>query len=220
LKKRKKRDSQKIISATASAPSREMVYVKVHNPFSQPTRTYIQVGKNSSPLYRTYIEHTSLWLDPGETRDVKLMFEYADDKNQGDTYLEYYIGKPNNVRVYAMTAEPKGESGQVPVMVGGVGIQVVTGRATRFDDFRPGEEHTVFGRIVTVDNGQPVPGGKVIVSAFFESDRGETIRDVQAVVGAAGNFTAKVDTGWHSLEAYYVPLDGYADSTSSVIYRH
>jgi hypothetical protein len=197
-----------------------MVYVKVHNPFSQPTRTYIQVGKNSSPLYRTYIEHTSLWLDPGETRDVKLMFEYADDKNQGDTYLEYYIGKPNNVRVYAMTAEPKGESGQVPVMVGGVGIQVVTGRATRFDDFRPGEEHTVFGRIVTVDNGQPVPGGKVIVSAFFESDRGETIRDVQAVVGAAGNFTAKVDTGWHSLEAYYVPLDGYADSTSSVIYRH
>jgi len=42
------------------------------------TRVFVHAG-HSNPLHRTYLQHTWLWLDPGETRNVTVMFEYAPD---------------------------------------------------------------------------------------------------------------------------------------------
>jgi M6 family metalloprotease-like protein len=203
----------RFISAKSSAPSREIASVKVQNPYSKATRVFIRVVKSSTPLYRTYLEYTWLWLQPGETRDVQVMFEYAyEEEPVWEPNLEQYIGMPNDVSIYAMFNEPDAELEQAPVMLGGVTAQVITGRATQIKDF-VFDPPTASGEVVTVDTGEPVPGGKVIL--IIKRVEEENYRETE--VSQNGIFTISVPREWDSIQAYYVPLNGYADSTSHII---
>lgn len=204
----------RFISQTASAPSREMASAKVHNPFSEPVRAYIHVAKSTSPLFRTYVEHKWLILQPGETRDVQLMFEYAYEKDPvWIPELERYIRKPNDVSICAIVHNHD-ELSQERIMLGGVTAQIVKGRATKIEDF--GLDYPVaVGQVITVDKGDPVPGGKVIL--IIKPTGEEEYRTVE--VSQDGYFKINVPNDWNWIQAYYVPLEGYADSTSQIITR-
>ena len=65
-------------TATGSPSTREETTVEVGNPYPKPTRVWI-IGQQTNPLYRTYVDTTWLWLEPGETRKVRVMIEYALD---------------------------------------------------------------------------------------------------------------------------------------------
>jgi hypothetical protein len=54
--------------STTSTPSREISTMEVGNPYPVRTRIWINAG-NSNPLYRTFLEHSWVYLDPGETRN-------------------------------------------------------------------------------------------------------------------------------------------------------
>ena len=64
----------RFISAT-SVPLRLVTSVKVGNPFAVRTRVFI-LPRHTNPVYRTYLQN-QLWLDPGETRKVEVMYEFA-----------------------------------------------------------------------------------------------------------------------------------------------
>ncbi len=56
-----------------------MTTVEVGNLYDRPTRVFLVSGQ-SNPLYRTYLENAWLWLNPGETRRVRVMYEFTDGK--------------------------------------------------------------------------------------------------------------------------------------------
>ena len=127
----------RFISAT-SIPSREVSEVEVGNPYYIRTTIHIAAGQ-TNPLYRTYLEHTWLILDPGEMKKIKLMFEYVGKRSKQDQYIvdpdRKYKKLPNDIRFTSFIEDPNDYPRHALQTLGGAQIQVVTGKSTRFEKF-------------------------------------------------------------------------------------
>jgi M6 family metalloprotease-like protein len=208
----------RFISASASAHSREIATVEVHNPFNETVRAFLRTAKSTNPLFRTYLEHTWLLLKPGETRDVQVMFEYAFDANQPvPGPFEQFIGIPNDVSIVGTIELPNAEPEQVSAVLGGVTAQIVRGRATEIVEFayhsEPGTKPHAEGLVRTLDTGDPVGGGKVILSLRY----GQAVDTRTVAVQPGGWFTVDASGSWENIRAYYVPSPDYGDAWSQTI---
>ena len=210
----------RFISATASPPSREITSVEVGNPYPIRTRIWITAG-HSNPLYRTYLQHSWLYLDPGETRRVELMFEYAPDNLTNEVFppalQEKYRplqGVPNNVGATAFIEDPRDNPRHALQVLGGAQAQVVTGRATRFESLYV-VGPSVRGRVVTVDQDKPVSGGTVILRVST-GGKPETFAYQQTKV-PNGSFTASLNAKGTELKAFYVPSAGFGECESETL---
>jgi hypothetical protein len=218
----------RFITATSSASTREETAVEVGNPYGRPTRVWI-VGQQSNPLYRTYVEHRWLWLEPGETRQVGVMMEYAldpkDDRIPEDVRLglagrsvEKLARVPNGMGVHAYAENPDDDPRHTLELLGGADIQVTTGRATEFSQFG-NDRNVVVGEIVTSDDRQPVPSGRVVVTVTVERDAFERHFSAAGVI-AGGRFTVKFpDDDFAFLRAEFLPSPGYAASAVDWVER-
>jgi M6 family metalloprotease-like protein len=236
----------RFISATASPASREITFVEVGNPYSRATRVFVHPGQ-SNPLYRTYLEHTSLLLQPGETRKVRVMFEYdytnlfktpislgqgqtfdsrkqrQDNELNPDRLIQKYRQQPNRVALAAFIDVPQ-EHPHTPELLGGAEVQVVTGRKTKFDYFYL--DGQVGGRVVEDTAGrQPLGIGEGKVLVIFrnddEPDKPLVVYE-EARLDWDGRFVAKVtekavEIRFRTVQAYYVPAEDYSDAYSEVI---
>jgi M6 family metalloprotease-like protein len=211
----------RFISAT-SVPSREVTTVDVGNPYPIATRVFLHPGQ-TNPAYRTYLESTSLWLEPGETKRVTMMFELAPDNLGNKVYpneqlplVRKMLREPNRVGVVARIEDPNDSPRHKIDVLGGAEAQIVTGKSTRFDRF-DAVRGAVRGRVVTVEGRHPVPG-KAIVRT---TRKGEGQRDGDAAVChyqtvklTSGSFSAKLLEDAVRVDAYYLPAPGYADCWS------
>lgn len=213
------------ISRTASVATREMTSVTVGNPHGAPARVFL-VGGQTNPVYRTYLEHTWLLLDPGETRSVRVMFEYAPtgdkrlDEAAGleEADIEEFAQVDNDVGIHAVIEDPRDVPAHAMNVLGGAQAQVVTGRATEFSDF-DSNGRTAEGGVVTADDKEPVTDGLVIVRGT--SGRGEKRRFwYWNAELERGRFLIELgDEDWDRLRAFYVPDRGLADCASKVLSR-
>jgi len=205
----------RFISATGSPASRQVTSVTVGNPYGRPTRIFITPGQ-SNPLYRTYLEHTWLQLDPGETRAVTAMFEYAPEpllvSPQGKGQIEEYGKVPNRVGLVSYIENPHDSTLHHAFLLSGVQAEVITGRATELQDLKINPpDHVILGQIVTVDDRTAVPGGSVI-GIFLDKDDKEVYTNAEV---AKGTFIVRIPIqNWKTVEIYYVPLAGFGDCTS------
>lgn len=204
-------------STTSSPPSREITTIEIGNPFTLRTRTWIVVN-NSNPLYRTYLQHGWVWLDPGEVKNIGMMFEYAPDFLSNNMYsenskLKYQELKdtPNNVEVTAYIENPFDNPRHEIQKLGGMQVQVVTGRSTKFESFYL-EGGVINGTIVAVDQNEPVNGGKVILR-HTHSDNTSTF-DYQEVKLNNGKFAVQRKDLITEVKAFYIPSQGYGDCES------
>jgi M6 family metalloprotease-like protein len=206
----------RFISAT-SIPSREIAYVTVGNPYSERTRFFISAGQ-SNPLYRTYLEHDWLLLDPGETRRLRVMFEFAPDAEQSDPKVKKqkkkYLRVPNFVNIAGAIEDPLDPRLHGPSWATGVTAQIASGRSTKFRDVRR-VRSVVTGRVTTADD-KPVPGGKVVVTAWDHNRKREHSLHTDVQPGT-GTFQAKLPGKWAIVDAYYTGAPGYADCESEVV---
>ena len=199
----------RFISAT-STPSREVSYITVGNPYARPTRFFIGAGQ-TNPLYRTYLQHWWLRLQPGETTKVRVMFEFAPDAEQSDPeiqkFREKYLRVPNFVNVIGLIEDPGDPRLHGPWLVTGVSAEVATGKSTRFEDVKQ-DGRLVLGRVATTDE-IPVPSGSVVLTRRGKNaeDLGSEITPIEQ----GGAFHAVMKEGWFSLECYYTGAAGYAD---------
>jgi M6 family metalloprotease-like protein len=201
------------ISATGSPASREMTSVKVHNPYDVELRVHLRTVASSSPLFRTYVEHTWVVLGPGESRGIRVMFEYAFVEDPVHVpELERYLGKPNDVAISAFAQFRTSPPSEAHLPAGGVSVRVHKGRATTFEPFGL-DFPVVFGRVVTTDTHEPVTEGTVIVTV--SSDRTETSHPT--ALTADGRFSLRVEGSWDTAAAYYLPVEGFADAYSEAI---
>ncbi|MDY7224819.1 CARDB domain-containing protein [Hyalangium rubrum] len=205
----------RFISRTASPATREVSFMEVGNPYPLRTRIFIVAGQNN-PAYRTYLETAWLTLNPGETRRVKVMYEFAFDPRQPSKeqqerrIFREFGGKPNNVGLTAFIEDPRDTPRHAIQVLGGAQAQVATGRATRFEDFEV-RDGVVRGTIVTVDDGKPVRGGKVILSVTTGRGKKQE-KKYQTLEVAKGRFQAQIpQVAGGTVEAYYVPPEGLAD---------
>jgi M6 family metalloprotease-like protein len=215
----------RFISAEASPASRETTFVEVGNPYSEATRVFIRPGQ-TNPLYRTYLEHTCLHLEPGETRRVKLMFEY-DPSNLYTTpvslgktetidferdphrsqeklgkVLEGFRGRANRVGLAAYIDNPSDPHPHTPSRLGGADAEIATGKRTKFEYFYL--DNHVGGRVILdAESRAPagVTGGSVILSFRNDKDPGKPrLLDVTTKVEWDGRFAAKVPDEAEKLE--------------------
>ncbi len=210
----------RFISASASPPSREITSVEVGNPYPIRARIWITAG-HSHPLYRTYLEHSWLYLDPGETRKVGMMFEYAPDNLKNDVYPPPLRDKyknlqrvPNNVGATAFIEDPRDRPRHAIQVLGGLQAQVTTGRATKFDRLKA-DKPTVGGRVVTVDDNAPVKGGKVLLRV--STGRKASTYTYQETKVSNGSFTARLKNQGTEVKAYYIPPAGLGECESELL---
>ena len=203
----------RFISASASPPTREMTTVDVRNPFDEPTRVFI-IPSQTNPFYRTYLQHRWLMLGAGETKTVKIMFEFAPDAAQKATEQpnKKFIRIPNDVRFASYIEDPRLKPIDAADLFSGAQVQVVTGRATEFQRFEAKGE-SVVGFVATKDNGQAVPGKIVILRVVNQNDE----LGYKVVAFTAGTFEATVSKGWKKVSAYYPGRTNFGESTSKTV---
>lgn len=216
------------ISESGSPYSREMVSVGVSNPLPYRTGVYI-LPRQTHPHYRVYLEHTYLTLDPGERREIVIMFEYMPPANEAMGKEWYNIRNHISVSSFIIPRELPGhksslllENVDTPSHLGGIDIDVHAGQGTHFESFDAqgeGEKFIAKGKIVTKGNGNPVPNGKVLL--VYEPDwreGGKTERlpsrkQYKTVLLQNGLFATSVQKGG-MLWAYYGGTPGYGECTS------
>jgi hypothetical protein len=208
----------RFISAT-SIPSREVSEVEVGNPYSIRTTIHITAAQ-TNPLYRTYLHHTWLTLDPGENKKVKIMFEYVGKRSSKEDQQDQdrkYIKLPNDVRFTSFIEDPSDSPRHALQTLGGAQIQVVTGKSSKFEKLNFNHDNNEVEGLISTREGVPVSGGKVILTYTFD-DAQEKTRD--QIIGKifGGKFYATLrDKNWKTIRGYYVPAEGYADCYSEII---
>ena len=148
----------------------------VANPYDRATRVWI-IGQQTNPLYRTYLETTWLWLEPGQSKQVRVMVEYAldpksdrlpDDLRHLDRgQIEKLSRMPNDLGLHAYAENPHDDPRHSLELMGGAGVQVGTGRATDFERFG-NDGNVVFGSIATSDDHIAVWGGTALITVTDE----------------------------------------------------
>ncbi|MDP2601531.1 MAG: CARDB domain-containing protein [Deltaproteobacteria bacterium] len=204
--------------STTSTPSREITTMEVGNPYPVRTRIWINAS-NSNPLYRTYLEHSWVYLNPGETRKIQVMYEYAPDHLTSDVYPKQLLPKyremqrmPNRVAFASFIENPRDNPRHSLEVLGGAQAEVVTGKSTEFQRFVI-DGRTARGTVVTHGDKKPVPSGKVVVRVT--SGKGLKAKvDYQSVRLQGGSFVAKLRYEGERLKAFYIPSPGYGDSES------
>ena len=215
----------RFVSTTGSPSTREETTVEVGNPYDRPTRVWI-VGQQTNPLYRTYLDTTWLWLDAGERRRVRVMLEYAldprtdaipDDVKPFAEAMRKHLRRPNDLGLHTFAENPHDDPRHALELMGGADIQVATGRATRFDRF-DADGRVVLGRIVTTDDGAPVPGGLALVTFAADRKAHETYLTVSAALGEDGAFRLQVPRGeGRFARAEFLPPRGFGPCTADWI---
>lgn len=210
----------RFISAT-SVPSREVTFVEVGNPYPVRTRVWLRPG-HSNPAYRSYLEHRWVTLDPGETRRVGLMMEFAPDVLSNGSVPKEQLGRvrealrqPNEVACTAWIEDPMDHPRHKIDLLGGVQAQVVTGKSTRFGRFVAGDGR-VAGSVTTVEGEKPAKG-QVLVRLNRGTASKPQFETVRATL-RQGGFAVKIPLdGVRRVDAYFVPAEGYADCWSPAV---
>lgn len=208
------RNYDRFISRTASPPSRETTQVEVGNPYDKPTRVFL-IGGQTNPLYRTYVDTTWLWLDPGETRKVRVMLESMVDPDKGrpddvdPRDWDMFFKRPGDVGLTAFVEDPHDNPRHALLQFGGAQVQVVTGRATEFAGVDPGRNF-VTGGVKALDGRGEVDGGTVLVTLSTGRGKSKKTTTVETPL-QNGRFGTEFKGKWNRIDLYYVPTPGFGD---------
>ena len=208
------------IAASSSPAKRGIAAITLHNPFDKRAEIYVmpQIRGTFASLYRLYLEHSSLKLDPGESRQVGIMVEsmYGDPRLAG---LWERLGQKlfyERTRMALVGYGIPPDTPAHPVLLGGAQLDVSSARATRFESFGGNAgEGIVRGRVVVVSTGAPAQGNVLLTFHAPKETIDNTIRaplDVNGyfAVRAVGEYAAKFKA--KRISAHYPGRPGYAPS--------
>ncbi|MCF2495073.1 hypothetical protein [Dyadobacter chenhuakuii] len=171
-------------STTSSPASREATVLVAENTLKHPAFVYFTIHQ-PHPLFRVYLDHRWVFLQPGEKKQILVMTESL----LGDARFSYMTKNlirrerriTTNLRLSAL-----GDTGNTCAaeIIGGATLLVLTGLGTHFKRFEA-EHGLAFGEIVRNDNGEGV-NGKVIVSIKGKDRsgrKGETFKETTVTNG-------------------------------------
>ena len=156
-----------IAFASFSSPTtRSRVPVAVSNPYDDRAVTArIHVDQDVDG-WRTYVERTSLILEPSQTRTVEVMIECLHGQPGHPDMPDHLLSAPviNAAVAYLL------DRGDAPEVLGGGTIEVRPGRATTIEGLDVSRRSSI-GRVIDVATGTPKQGGGVVVVARASDGR-------------------------------------------------
>jgi len=186
--------------------------IVAENTLEEPAFVYFTINQ-PHPLYRTYIDHRWVYLQPGERRQVLVMVESLLGDQRFDTIVREFKHQERRIMTtLRLSALGDTRSTCTATVLGGASILAVAGIGTEFRrfDIRGGRGE---GFVARTDTGAGV-NGPVLVSIMprkLETNRQEIIRQVTAqggrfVVEVGESMDARVQA--HYLGTYpYGPCD-------------
>lgn len=156
----------KIESKPSSPATREVSYIEVHNPYPYAASALVDVGQDTG-AYRTFVDHQWLYLQPGETRLVRLEVESLATSIWDAIERHYPEG-----RSWLRTWFPA--TGCIPRTGSGVTLAAVTAVRTgvRVVERAPG---VLLVQVTSPAGGPPPHDGTVLLQLDTEDGRHEVI---------------------------------------------
>lgn len=157
----------KFWSESASPSERKRFTVRLENPTDAAAVVFPRV-RQTSPFYRTYLEHSWLRLGPQESREIVVMTECLDGDPAWAGFIEEHRGEMWEVpNVLEISGWVRGVC--VSHCVGGATVEVNSGRRTRIEDIEFFQEPGVSGTVLRPD-GTPADHGTILVTALREGE--------------------------------------------------
>lgn len=200
----------------ASPASRELTVVMAENPLNEPAVISFCVNQ-PHPLFRTYLDHSWVYLQPGEKKPILVMVEslYGDSRFDTET-RPFPLSEQRVATTLRLSALADTHQSCTASVIGGVSIQVLTGIATRIDQF---DVHPGFGegRVIRVDTGAGVDG-KVLIS-IIPNQAGPNRREIHVETQARnGRFIFEMEAIRDAMvQAHYLGRPPYAPSDSKTM---
>ncbi|WP_375430592.1 hypothetical protein [uncultured Friedmanniella sp.] len=157
-----------VASKPSSPATREISIVDVHNPYDHPVSAAVEVQQDSN-IYRTYVDHRWLHLEPGQTRSVRMEVEStatsiwdAIERHlpAGRSWLRTWLDHP--------------ELGDTPRSGSGVTMAASTAVATAVRLLER-DARNVLVQVTSPAGGPPPSTGSVAVQARFDDDSTEVV---------------------------------------------
>ncbi|SMH40524.1 M6 family metalloprotease domain-containing protein [Rathayibacter oskolensis] len=172
-------------SESASPSARKRFTVRLENPTDETAIVYPRV-RQTSPFYRTYLEHAWLSLPARQSREIEVMTESLDGDPVWQGFVEQHRGliwEQSNV------LEISGWVSGVcaALCTGGATLEVDSGRATRIEDVAFFAEPGASGVVLRAD-GKPADNGTVLMTALAEGEELDRQRTATSEVSADGSF--------------------------------
>ncbi|HEY5881651.1 MAG TPA: hypothetical protein VIU11_22265 [Nakamurella sp.] len=192
-------------STTSSPASREVTTLLLQNPWEVPAVMSVTV-RQPHPLFRVYLDHAWVRLEPGEQQRVVLMIEsLLGDERFADIVEEFEHGErmiTTDVRL-AMFGDDM--SSCTSTLVGGATVLAMTGTGTQFEFFEAvgGLGH---GRVIEAGSGHPVDGRVLVVGNTIDPDSGEpeVVREADLFDGEFRVEHGRDEEGVWEFSAFYL----------------
>ncbi|WP_375424821.1 hypothetical protein [uncultured Friedmanniella sp.] len=196
-----------IASKPSSPATREISIVDVSNPYDHPVSAAVEVQQDSD-LYRTYVDHRWLHLEPGQTRSVRMEVESTATsiweaierhRPDGRSWLRAWLDHP------ALGDTPRSGSGVTVV------ASTAVATAVRIVERNPDD---VLVQVTSPAGGPPPEAGSVVVQAHFDDD---TTDVGSAPVGPSGIARLPIRPAQGDAVLRYSGSPGYAPSPATEV---
>jgi M6 family metalloprotease-like protein len=173
-----------IATSTASPSTRQATVLMADNPFDVGAIVSFEISQ-PNPLFRVYLSHRWVYLEPGEQKPILVMTESLFGDPRFADYTEQLWNREERVMT-TVRLSALGDTGEAcaPAVLGGASILAIAGRMTEFEYFHANAD-VAEGRVISVDTREGV-NGRVLVSirpVKEEDDREEIVREAFAQDG-------------------------------------
>ncbi|HEY1335874.1 MAG TPA: hypothetical protein VGF59_00125, partial [Bryobacteraceae bacterium] len=171
-------------TTTSSPASREVTVINAENTLDEAAYVYFTINQ-PHPLFRTYLDHRWVYLQPGERRQILVMVEsLLGDDRFAKVVREFKHGERRIMTTLRLSAVGDTRATCTGTVLGGASILAITGIGTNFQRFdaKGGRGE---GLIVRTDTGTGVSGSVLVSITPRDPDdpRKEMLREIFAQGG-------------------------------------
>ena len=205
-----------VATTTSSPATREVAVINAENTLEEPAYVYFTINQ-PHPLYRIYLDHRWVFLQPGERRRILVMVESLLGDQRFDKLTREFKHRDRRIMTTVrLSALGDTRATCTATVLGGASILAISGIGTEFRRFavRGGRGE---GFVARSDNGTGV-SGPVLVSIRPHKPGDKSPELLREVVAQAGRFVVEVgEVKNASVQAHYLGTYPYGPCDSKVV---
>lgn len=205
-----------VATTTNSPATREVTVINAENTLDAPAYVYFTINQ-PHPLYRTYIDHRWVYLQPGERRQILVMIEALFGDPRFDPLTRpFKDGERRVMTTMRLSALGDTRATCTATVLGGASILAIAGIGTEFRRFEAGSGKGE-GFVARTDNGAGVDG-PVLVSVQPRTPEDKRPEVIHEVMAQGGRFVVELgDLKDARVQAHYLGAYPYGPCDSKVV---
>ena len=203
-------------STTSSPARRALTVINAENTLSHPAYVYFTIHQ-PHPLFRVYLDHRWVYLEPGERQQILVMMEsLLGDQRFDKLVREFQHGERRIMTTLRLSALGDTRATCTATVLGGASILAIAGIGTeiRRFDVRSGRGE---GFVARIDTGAGV-SGPVLVSILPHKPDDKHPEILREVTAQNGRFVVEVGEAKNAhVQAHYLGVYPYGPCDSKVV---